>query len=648
MAENQDLKMDGKTLDITKENIAAMKQLFPEIVTDGKIDFEKLRLILGDEVETSDERYNFTWHGKNQAIRLSQTPSMGTLRPCKEDSVNWDTTKNLYIEGDNLEVLKLLQRSYFGRIKMIYIDPPYNTGGDFVYSDDYTDSLSNYLLSTGQALDSKKISTNVESNGRFHTNWLNMIYPRLKVARNLLTDDGAIFISIDDNELFNCKKICDEIFGELNFVNCITVKMSELSGVKMKSLNKYPKLKESLLIYAKDYSCLKLIVEKKRKSSDSLEDYLKYYSQIIINPESECSEWIIQPLNSYFKDHGLNISKDNINQWKINNSKRLVYRTNSRTVSTYIKNNPDAPSICKIINNDGEEIFKWDDKQMLFLSNYLDEYLGDIWMDISTINLNKETSVSIYENGQKPLALLTRIIKSIDMHDEDIILDFFSGSATTAHAILKCNQTDSIQRRFIMIQLPVNLDQENSNESVEKAISFLDGINKPHNLSEIGKERIRRAESEMYVSNQTTLDGVIKSSGFRVFKLDSSNIRKWSPGLDLRNSLLSFENNLISDPDRKDMDVVFEILLKLGLDLNSNVEEKQNYYSVENGTLMICLKDVESLDVAQAMIDEYKEKEPLVWKVVFKDNGFASDDVKANTRETLKMAGLQDGSFITL
>lgn len=250
MAENQDFKMDGKTLDITKENIAAMKQLFPEIVTDGKVDFEKLRLILGDEIETSDERYNFTWHGKNQAIRLSQTPSMGTLRPCKEDSVNWDTTKNLYIEGDNLEVLKLLQRSYFGRIKMIYIDPPYNTGGDFVYPDDYSDTVSNYLQITQQISgDGSKLSSNTESDGRFHTNWLNMIYPRIKLARNLLSDSGSIFISIDDNELDNLIKICNEIFGESNKIACVVWKRKR---GRDNSAKWFSKSHEYLLVYAKN------------------------------------------------------------------------------------------------------------------------------------------------------------------------------------------------------------------------------------------------------------------------------------------------------------------------------------------------------------------------------------------------------------
>src|SRR5690606_34118303 len=241
--------LTGKTPDIAEENIKKLMTIFPEVVTDGKVDFEKLKQLLGEYVDDSNERYNFTWNGKGRALRLSQTPSLGTLRPCKEESKNWDTTQNLYIEGDNLEVLKLLQKSYYGKVKMIYIDPPYNTGKDFVYKDDFNDSIENYKRITGQIDgNGKPISTNTETSGRYHTDWLNMMYPRLRLARNLLSDDGAIFISIDDNEIENLKKICNEVFGEDNFVDTLIWK--KLYGGK-NDCQWFANYHDYLLVYAK-------------------------------------------------------------------------------------------------------------------------------------------------------------------------------------------------------------------------------------------------------------------------------------------------------------------------------------------------------------------------------------------------------------
>lgn len=625
MAEKQDLKMDGKTLDITKENIAAMKQLFPEIVTDGKIDFEKLRLILGDEVETSDERYNFTWHGKNQAIRLSQTPSMGTLRPCKEDSVNWDTTKNLYIEGDNLEVLKLLQRSYFGKIKMIYIDPPYNTGKDFVYPDDYSDNLDNYLKITQQNIDDAQISTNRETFGRFHTNWLNMMYPRLKLASNLLRDDGVIFISMDDNELANLIKICNEIFGENNFKANISW---QKRYTRSNNTTDFTTVIEHILVYSKS-SDFSVNLLPRTEEADSR------YS----NPDNDPrGPWkgasFLNPANPEQRPN-LCYPITNPNTGKITFPTTNAWRRSKEVFESLQKDNrlywgsdglSDIPSV---------KLFLSEARGLTPINFWDHEYAGNT--DNGTADLLKIIDGKVFDNP-KPVSLIIRMLEHASIFNQnDIILDFFGGSGTTAEAVLKLNNKDGGNRHFIVVQVPEPCPNSSN--------AFKAGFK---TISEITKTRINRTIQLLQNQEKSALKLYDQDLGCRMFKLDSSNIRKWSPGLDLRNSLLSFENNLISDPGRTDMDVVFEILLKLGLDLNSNVEEKQNYYSVENGTLMICLKDVESLDVAQAMIDEYKEKEPLVWKVVFKDNGFASDDVKANTRETLKMAGLQDGSFITL
>ena len=500
----------GKTPDIAEENIKKLKQIFPEVVTEGKIDFDKLRQLLGEYVDDSNERYNFTWNGKGRALRLSQTPSLGTLRPCKEESKNWDTTQNLYIEGDNLEVLKLLQKSYYGKIKMIYIDPPYNTGKDFVYKDDFYDSIENYKRITGQIDgNGKPISTNTETSGRYHTNWLNMMYPRLRLARNLLRDDGVIFISIDDNEVHNLRKICDEVFGEDNFVNLVVVKMSELSGLKMKFVNKFPKLKEYLLVYSKNKSNLRINIPKEKKDFDKIKDYSKYYTNIIVNIDDEPDNWVIMPFNEYITRNNIVLNtEEEIVKWKIENADRMVYRTNSKTVEKYIQKNPDCKPICRIVNADGNEIIKWDNKEMLFLNKYIENYVGDLWLDISTINLNKEIcDMPTFKNGQKPLSLIKRIINVCPSREDCIILDFFSGSATTAHAVMQLNAEDGGKRKFIMVQLP-----EPTNEKSE---AYKAGYK---NICEIGKERIRRA-GEKIKEEYKDKEGIENLDiGFKVFK----------------------------------------------------------------------------------------------------------------------------------
>lgn len=423
-------KLEMKTTDIVNENIKYIQDRFPNAIVETEkgfeVDFNTLKQEMSNIIaDDTKEKYQLTWPGKKEAILLANTRTTKTLRPLKEKSVDFDNTENIYIEGDNLEALKILQESYLNKIKCIYIDPPYNTGNDFIYNDNFNKNTNEELEDSGQVdEDGNRLVTNTESNGRFHSVWLSMMYSRLKLARNLLTNDGIIFISIDDNELFNLKKICDEIFGENNFINNISIKMSELSGVKMKNLNRYPKLKESLLIYSKSFISANLFIEKKKKSKESLSNYLKYYSNVIINKKDNIEDWKIVSLYEYFKQKNIHINSEDIDNWKLDNSDILVYRTNSRTVEKFVQSNPECKSIMKIVNNDGNDIYKWDDKEMLFLSKYVEESLGDIWMDISTINLNKETDVVIYENGQKPLKLMERIIKSI-VSNNDIILDFF-------------------------------------------------------------------------------------------------------------------------------------------------------------------------------------------------------------------------------
>lgn len=661
MAENQDFKMDGKTLDITKENIAAMKQLFPEIVTDGKVDFEKLRLILGDEIETSDERYNFTWHGKNQAIRLSQTPSMGTLRPCKEDSVNWDTTKNLYIEGDNLEVLKLLQRSYFGRIKMIYIDPPYNTGGDFVYDDNFVETQQEFGFSNGY-LDTlgRKLRTNSNSDGRFHTKWLNMIYPRLKLARNLLTDDGVILINMDENEIVNLHQICNEIFGESNDLGTIIWDKRNPKG----EVNGIACQNEYILVYAKDknyFSEKREILRPKKNAAAMLKKASQLFKKInndysLEDVNIEFQSWLksIDGLSGGEKaycqiDENGDVYRLVSMTWP--NKKKapdeyfipLIHPTTGKPCPVPARGWRNPPSKMDELLSKGLIIFGKDETTIPNRKYLLKD---NMFENIPSLLYNGGSDTKLLEQMKIPFDT-PKMVSICKEHiaaftdDSDIILDFFSGSCTVAHAVMELNSETNSHRRFIMVQIP-ELCPEDSPARRQ-------GFN---TICDLGMARIRAAAKIIKPdSNQTTLDGASTVDlGFRVFKQDISNIIAWNSKSDIRQSLISFENNLL--PDRTEIDLVFEVMLKLGLDISNEINivstNDSPIYITGDGALMMFFGSVLDLNVAEIMKSLYSEMNPLVWKVVFKDNGFASDDVKANTRETLKMAGLQDGSFITL
>lgn len=393
--------------------------------------------------------------------------------------------------------------------------------------------------------------------------------------------------------------------------------MSELSGVKMKNLNRYPKLKESLLIYSKSFISANLFIEKKKKSKESLSNYLKYYSNVIINKKDNIEDWKIVSLYEYFKQKNIHINSEDIDNWKLDNSDILVYRTNSRTVEKFVQSNPECKSIMKIVNNDGNDIYKWDDKEMLFLSKYVEESLGDIWMDISTINLNKETDVVIYENGQKPLKLMERIIKSI-VSNNDIILDFFSGSATTAHAVLKINGEKNKHNKFIMVQIP---DKCN-----DKSDAFNAGYN---TLCDLGEERIRRAGKKIKEETNANID-----YGFRVYKIDSSNMKDvyYKPN-DLEQAQLNlFETNV--KEDRTNEDLLTQIILDLGLTLDLKIEEKnilsnKVYYVAEN-SLVACFD--KNIDIN--IIDEICKCKPL--KIVFKEECFNTDNLKINVQEKIK------------
>ena len=621
-------KLDGKSEDVLSDNILKLKEIFPEVFEDGKIDFEKLELLLGENVDTGDERYNFTWPGKTDAIRESQKQSTGTLRPCVEESKDWDSTQNLYIEGDNLEVLKLLQKSYYGKVKCIYIDPPYNTGKDFVYHDDYKDNLENYLELTGQVSKVEgeresngiKLSTNVESDGRFHSNWLNMMYPRLKLARNLLKDDGVIFISIDDNEVDNLKKICNDIFGEQNFQSCVSWRRR--SNQPNDDSKMIAKVKEYILVYSKSYEVLKKLKSfgKVPLSDKRLSTYT--------NPDNDPKgEWSTTP---WCASRGQGGSKYEI----VTPTGKSYNETWLGTKETF-KNLLEEERIVFTNNGDGKprkKVYKRD--AIKKGQSAIDFWQGKMFGDnlSATADLKKIFKLNRVFDYSKPVNLLNIILRLSCPFIDGLVLDFFSGSATMAEAVLKYNSTMQKKLNYVMIQLDEKIPK--SSEAYNAGYE---------NICEIGKERIRRA-GDMIVGESGNSDLDI---GFKVFKLDSSNLEKWDPDFDnLEQTLLSFQDNVKSD--RCDLDLVYEVMLKYGLDLTLPVEkiELSNnlVYSVGFNALLICLDDNVTSGIANEIVDLQKDSEVI--RVVFKDNGFASDSDKTNIKETLKNNGIEE--FITI
>lgn len=628
-------KLDGKTPDLAAENIAQLRQIFPDVFEEGKIDFDKLKQVLGEYVDDEKERYNFTWNGKGRALRLAQTPTTGTLRPCEAESKNWDDTQNLYIEGDNLEVLKLLQKSYHGKIKMIYIDPPYNTGGDFVYPDDFSDSIENYKQITGQVdNEGKQLGTNSEFNGRYHTDWLNMMYPRLRLARNLLCDDGVIFISIDDNESENMKKICGEIFGEGNFIaQAIWQKRTSPDARRIISAGH-----EYILIFCKNIQSSGEII---RLLPFSEKDRAAYK-----NPDNDPrGPWVSTDCTAQ-AGHGTK-----------NQFYELVTPVGRKIVL------PD--SLCWRFTKEKmqEEIeagriwFGQDGKCVPRKKTYLSERAGrNLWTwwpntevghtQSATQELTRLLGGKLFDFS-KPIELIKRCL-SLALDSNSIVLDFFSGSATTAHAVMQLNAEDGGNRKFIMVQLP-----EPCREGTEAAKAGY------KNICEIGKERIRRAGEKIKaeIEEKSTQLKIgeepkkVPDIGFKVFKLDSSNLKKWQPDYDaLETTLFDSVSNYVEG--RSELDVVYEIMLKMGMELTwpleTHIIASRNVYDIGMGALMICLDDHITAEVAEGMAALRQEESSEVWRVVFKDNGFESDSAKVNIKEILKRAGLEEDAFTTV
>ena len=629
-------KLDMKSENIVDDNIEYIREKFPNVVVESEkgyaIDFNALKQELSDViVDETKEKYQLTWPGKKEAIVTANTPTTKTLRPVREKSVNFDTTKNIYIEGDNLEALKILQESYLGKIKCIYIDPPYNTGNDFIYNDKFNKDTNQELIDSGQMdEEGNRLVTNNQSNGKFHSNWLSMMYPRLKLARNFLKNDGLLFISIDDNELTNCIKLCEEIYGERNIVNTITLKTNETKGLKNSGVEKkFPKNKEYLIIVCKDRNTYKFNINKIKKNDEELKSYVRYYNKYIPNMDEDISKWIIED----FKKITNGKRDDEIFELKKEYANKLIYPV---TPDNEIKYDMKNGEFKRVINSKGSETIYYKENgriyNLLFLKDNSEKNLGDLWTDISTININKETyGMPTYYNGQKPVKLIERILKySTISTSNDIIMDFFAGSSTTADAVIRLNKEDNGNRKFISVQIGEDLNENlkkisnlDMKKKIKNLINFFKDNNLPENLKEYGKERIRRALKE----NDAKM-------GFRIYKIDSSNMNDvyYKPGELNQEQLNLFETNI--KEDRTPEDLLTQVILDLGLTLDLKIEEKNilgnKVYFVDENSLVACFDDNLNINI----VDEICKYKPL--KVVFKDNSFENDNDKINLEEKIK------------
>jgi len=602
-----------QTTDVVDENIKRIGELFPNCLTEVKdekgrpqvtVDFDQLRQELSKNiVEGPEERYQFTWPDKRNAIRLANAPTTDTLCPCREESVDFDNTQNLYIEGDNLQVLKLLRENYLGKVKMIYIDPPYNTGNDFVYNDNFDQDKQEYVHNSGQYdEDGHQLVTNTESNGRFHTDWLNMIYPRLKVAKDLLSEDGVIFISIDDNELRNLKLLCDEIFGEQNFLSCfIWEKRTSRENRKVFSVNH-----DYILAFARDRTCF----EEKRGSLPYTEEIKKRYS----NPDNDPrGDWQSVALTVQ-GGHGTKTQF-----YKITTPSGRVVDTPSGLCWRYTEKR------LKELIDDGRIYFGSEGNNVPRLKVFLSE-MGQgitphtLWKseEVGTNDSAKKELLSLFEGKStfdtpKPVPLLKRFLEIARKNKDSLVLDFFSGSATTAHAVMQLNAEDGGKRKFIMVQLPEATD--------EKSEAYKAGYK---NICEIGKERIRRAGKKIKEESPLTTQDL--DTGFRVLKLDSSNMQDvyYTPAEFNERDL--FEDNI--KPDRTEEDLLFQTMIDLGIELSAKIEQTQiagkTVWNVSDGYLMACFDEA----VNETTITEIAKQQPYYF--VMRDKSLANDNVADN------------------
>lgn len=622
-----------QTKDLSQEKIRLIRELFPDCVTESRerertvlsVDFDALRQELsGSIVEGQQERYQFTWPDKSKAKRLANTPTTMTLRPCREESVDFDNTKNLYIEGDNLEVLKILRETYLGKVKMIYIDPPYNTGNDFVYNDDFSMSAEDYSEIDGESDDSgNRLFRNTSNNGRFHTDWLNMIYPRLLLAKDLLSKSGAVFISIDDNEIENLRKICDEIYGESNFVSQLSV----IVKTEGRQYGFFAKTHEYILIYAKS------ICELSLNKIKSLDAEFKYFDDVGGFNTIGLRNRAVRIFNStnrpnlrypFFVDvnnpdqYGFfKVSVKPLKGWvevwpDVVDGLESVWRWGKETAD--LKKN----ELVAMKGKDGEvRIFK-KDRELTTLPK-------TVWFDkdFNSIVGTREVS-TILGKGMfdfpKPLSLIKQLVK-IGSDEDSVIVDFFSGSATTAHAVMELNLEDGGNRRFITIQIP----EKTEVESPANANGY-------KNICEIGKERIRRAGSEIKRKDPSSSIDI----GFRVFKCDSSNMRDvfYHPDVNLRDTLEDY-NDLIKN-DRRPEDLLIQVMLECGVELSSKIERKELnghiVFSVDDGYLVACFDDL----IDDSTVTEMSREMSGCMYAVFRSGSSMSDAMLANIEQIFK------------
>ena len=622
--------MDGMSMNLEQANMDKLRAVFPECFAEGKLDIDKLLALCGEYIGNDFEKYKFEWKGKAECLKLAQKRSTGTLRPCPEESVDWDTTQNQYIEGDNLEVLKLLQTAYYRKVKMIYIDPPYNTGNDFVYADDFADPMARYKEVTQQTTKS-----NPETMGRFHTNWLNMMYPRLRLAANLLRDDGVIFLSIDDNEVTNLKKICDETFGEENYAGQFPWrKRTAKSDVPFGISQDY----EWILCYAKSEDFRACLEGGTRKYYETPDFPGRPWRVHDLTKQTTASE---RP-NSFFtivdpktgKEYPANPNRT----WAITEETFKGYYSADRIVfpGDYDFLNIQKPVLRYWKEDDMEKA--GDSFGFIPVSTKLPDSIGmtqDGTKDIADLFNSKVFGFP------KPVELIKYLVKattSTSVMDNNIILDFFSGSATTAHAVMQLNAEDGGNRKYILVQLPEVCD--------EKSEAAKAGCK---NICEIGKERIRRAGKKL-----TETDGQMQIGdsekkpldvGFRVFKLDSSNLQTWdaTPVDELRlEDLLNRMNTMINrvKADRSDLDMVCEVMLKLGVPLTYSVNKvavnsKVAYTVGDDCLLLVCL----AADITPEDVEAMAEYVPA--KVIISRDSFANDTAMANAYYILRDRGIE-------
>ncbi|WP_375413001.1 site-specific DNA-methyltransferase [uncultured Bradyrhizobium sp.] len=652
----------AQSADVVADNIAQLKALFPEIVTEDRIDFETLKQLLGAALDEREEKYGLSWHGKRKARQLALTPSAGTLRPSPEDSVDWGTTQNLMIEGDNLEVLKLLQKSYAAKVKFIYVDPPYNTGSDFVYPDDFRDNIKNYLELTGQLEGDRRVSSNTESSGRFHTQWLSMIYPRLRLARDLMCPDGFIAVSVDDEECKNLAHVLDSIFGEENHVATLVWDRNRKNDAKLFSVGH-----EYMLVYAKDRSLLREMDLKLREPKEGIDEARELFTSLRLQFSDD---WI--KIKESWRAHFAEIDEDDPRK-KLGRFTKVGPRGPFRDDGDiswpggggpkYEVLHPQTKKHCKVpaggwvyptkekfwaAYDSGRVVFGQDESTLPRQIRYLFEGEGQVMPSVfysyaqtATMNFVQLMGERVFENPKNwnDIARLIRYFTS----DNDIILDFFAGSGTTGHATMAQNAVDLGKRRFILVQLPEPILADNKDQTI--GFNFLTKLGRPTNIAEITKERLRRSAQRVREENSLFKGDV----GFRVFKLDTSNIHMWDPNRDdIAETLDEAAEHLKTD--RTGQDILFELLLKLGLDLTVPIETRKvagkAVHSIGAGVLLACLaekidaKDVEPL--ALGVANWHKALAPAgESQIVFRDSAFADDVAKTNMTAILQQHGLE-------